>query len=841
MTLRSYFYLSLALAILPMDAESQTRKPVQTFQVNGKWQFRQAQEQVWLDIDLPSSVHTALLKHGKIEDPFYRDNEAKTEWVETKDWEYEVTFDVPEQIMGQQHIDLKWAGLDTYAQVFLNDSLVLETNNMFRTWQTDVKKWLKPTGNILHVYFESPINKPKADWDALGYVLPGGIRTMTRKAQFHYGWDWGPKLTGCGIYKKPELVGWNDFIIDDLRVTVRRLEDDKAEMSAKFSYRSTKGGVVSTHLRHNNTKEILDVNIHAGAGEDSVIFTIKNPKLWWCRGMGEQYLYDVKLEVRRGYSVLDVAETRAGIRTVELVREKDKKGETFYVKLNGKPVFCKGANYIPLEVFQDRATPDKYETIVNHALDANMNMLRVWGGGIYEDDQFYKLCDEKGLMVWQDFMYACALYPANGSFLKNISAEAFEQITRLRKHPSVVLWCGNNENNEAWHHWGWQMNFTDEQRTRLWQHYKLIFNEILPTYVSNYADGVPYWESSPSYGRANQKSLTEGDAHDWGVWHDEAPFSRYETHVPRFMSEYGFQSFPEWSTIEKFSLPDERYLDSKVMMTHQKHPKGNQLIATYMKRSYQVPKAFKDFAYVSQILQAEGMRTGIEAHRRNKPYCMGSLYWQLNDVWPAASWSGIDYYGNWKALHYYARDAFSAVAAIPEINKDQFSIWLTADIPDSIDCSLQIKAMAFDGDSIFSKELTGIVVQNEASVKVWSESIKTILQGQKREESMVILYLKNAAGEVIHRRIVYLSEPKDMKLPSAKPKVSITNEGTEYTVKLQSDRLVKGVRLYLPKAKTYSDNYFDILPNEEKVIKIRTTEPVDMPESVLEMLYLNNI
>jgi beta-mannosidase len=835
-----FIYLSLVLAFLPMDASSQIPKPVAKFLIDGNWQMKQADSTDWLAVQLPSSVHTALIQHKKIEDPFYRDNEEKTQWIETKDWEYELTFDVPEEVLAKTHVDLKWAGLDTYAQIYLNDTLVLETNNMFRTWQTDVKKWLKPTGNVLHVYIESPVNKPKPEWDALGYTLPGGIRTMTRKAQYHYGWDWGPKLTGCGIYKKPELVGWNDFIIDDFRVTMREYTPEKAIMVARFLYRADQGGVVATSLRRDKTKDVGDLTLRAGVSEDSIIFTIDNPRLWWCRGMGEQYMYDVKLEIKRGYTLLDAAYTRTGLRTTELVRESDEKGTTFYIKLNGKPVFCKGANYIPLEVFNDRATPEKYSRIIGDAVEGNMNMLRVWGGGVYEDDAFYELCDAKGIMVWQDFMYACALYPGNGAFMKNAAAEAYENIVRIRKHPSVVLWCGNNENNEAWHNWGWQMNFTEEQRTRLWSHYKLLFNEILPTYVSNYADGVPYWESSPSFGRANQKSLTEGDAHDWGVWHDEAPFSRFETHVPRFMSEYGFQSFPEWSTIEQFSLPEERYLDSKVMMMHQKHPKGNQLIATYMKRSYQVPKDFKHFTYLSQLLQAEGMRTGIEAHRRNKPYCMGTLYWQLNDVWPVASWSGIDYFGNWKALHYYARSAFAQVAVVPEVQKDKLKVYLTAEVPDTAHVTLRIKAMGTDGDVVFELEKPNLTVTNDRAEMVWSESLTDILKGQRRENTFILLTLHDViSGVEIHRRVLYLAEPKDMKLSDTKPKVEVIQNGNECTVKLQSDRLVRGVRLYLPKAKKYSDNYFDLLPGEAKTVIINLESALERPAEQLDLLYLN--
>jgi beta-mannosidase len=835
-----YLYLFFALAFIPMQADSQIPKQVEHTRIESTWRFKQADSSQWQDVKLPSSVHTALMQSGKIADPFYRDNEEKYQWIEEKDWEYETIFDVSSEVYAKKHIELKWGGLDTYAQVFLNDTLIFDASNMFRTWKCDIKKWLKPTGNTLHVYLQSPVNKPKADWDALGYVLPGGIRTMTRKAQYHYGWDWGPKLTGCGIYQKPEIQAWDDFILDDFRVTMRSYTPEKAQMVAHFTYRSDRDDVVMSRLKHTITTEVGDIKLQVGEHSDSVLFSIKNPKRWWCRGMGEQTMYDVKLELKAGFQVLDAARTRTGLRTVELVREKDTKGETFFIRLNGKPIFCKGANYIPLEVFNDQITPEKQRKMLKNALDANMNMVRVWGGGVYEDEHFYELCDEMGIMVWQDFMYACALYPGNGAFLKNAAAEAYEQVARIRKHPSVVLWCGNNENNEAWHNWGWQMNFTEEQRTRLWQHYKLLFQEILPTYVTNYADGVPYWESSPSYSRYNPKSLTEGDSHDWGVWHDEAPFSRFDTHVPRFMSEYGFQSFPSWSTIESFTLPEERYLDSKVMLLHQKHPKGNQLIATYMKRSYEIPKDFKQFTYVSQLLQAEGMRTAIEAHRRNKPYCMGTLFWQLNDVWPVASWSSIDYSGDWKALHFYARDAFAPAAIIPELKDDQLHLWAVADLPDTTKYTARIKIEALDGDDVYEQVIENVVVINESAKFVATINLKNALKGRKRPSVFAVLSLHDPiSNALIHRRVMYLAEPKEMKLPAARLKVDVQKNGNDITVSLQSGQLVRGVQLNLPKADSYSDNYFDLLPGEAKTVTIRTKSELENPADSLQILHLN--
>ena len=542
------------------------------------WEFRQAGSDTaatWKPTAVPVSIHTALLKSKMIGEPFYRDNEEKLQWIEKEDWEFQCVFEVDQTVLQKKHVELVFKGLDTYAHVYVNDSLVLESNNMFRTWAVDVKKHLQPGANKLHIYFESPVKKVEADWKNLGYELPGGIRTMTRKAQFHYGWDWGPRFVGCGILQKPALRAWDDLLFEDVFVTTLTYTPEKARMVARIRYRSDISGPATFSFREGKRKSIENRQLQVGVHEDTVTYDVDNPKLWWCVGLGEPHLYDFTIQLQRNGGILDVATARVGIRTVELVQDKDPdgKGESFYFKLNGVPVFAKGANYIPQDIFQDRVEPKHYKKLIEDVLAANMNMLRVWGGGIYEDDLFYQLCDARGLLVWQDFMYACALYPGNGRFLKNTAREALDQVERLRQHPCIALWCGNNENSEAWYNWGWQMQFNEAQREQLWRDYRTLFHDLLPTYVQNYAGGVPYWESSPKYGRANPKSTREGDSHYWGVWHDEQPFDAFDKKVPRFMSEFGFQSFPEWRTIQSFTLPEDRQLDSKVMLLHQKHPR----------------------------------------------------------------------------------------------------------------------------------------------------------------------------------------------------------------------------------------------------------------------------
>lgn len=831
------FVLFLLFSAMTTEAQPNYlpyRQPLAT----AAWEFRQANTPDWKPTRIPASVHTALLQNGMIEDPFWRDNEEKLQWIEKEDWEFQTTFDVSAEVLAKTHVELIFKGLDTYASVYLNDTLILETDNMFRRWQVDAKRLLKPAGNKLHIYFESPLKKTDAAWKALGYELPGGQRTMTRKAQFHYGWDWGPRFVGCGILQKPELIAWDEVVFENVFIAAQSITPERARMVARFRYRSDVKMPVTVFFKEGKRKSIEDRVLWPGVHTDSVTFDVDDPKLWWCAGMGEQPLYDFVVEIKKGVQLIEKQEVRAGIRTVELVTEKDAKGETFYFRLNGKPVFAKGANYIPQDIFQDRVDPARTKKLLDDVVDANMNMLRVWGGGIYEDETFYQLCDARGILVWQDFMYACALYPGNGRFLKTAAFEALEQLERLRQHPCIALWCGNNENNEAWHNWGWQMQFNEAQRTQLWREYQLLFNDILRTYVENNAGGVPYWESSPRYGRANPKSHTEGDSHYWGVWHDEEPFEILNKKVPRFMSEYGFQSFPEWRTIQSFTEPADRELESKVMLLHQKHPRGNALIAEYMKRDYRTPKNFEDFVYVSQLLQAEGMRVGFEAQRRNKPYCMGTLYWQLNDVWPVASWSSIDYHGRWKALHYYTRDAFKPVAALPLLEDNQLKIYGANDLADSVQVTLNLRAYTFSGDNLMTFSLPGLALSPDSSKLLWQGALKTVLDGKKPENCVVEIVLNDAAGtQALSRRLFYPVSPKKMNLP--KPGLKITQvEKAEggYLLSLQTDgKLAKNVYLQTEEAGFFSNNYFDLLPNERVKILFKTDRVLTQPEKAFRV------
>lgn len=832
-TMKKYAFIIALLLSMIADAQVPSFVPVRA-PINGQWSFRQAGQPEWKPVTAPVSAHTALLQNNMIEDPFFRANEEKLQWIEQEDWEFQMVFTVDDALLQHKHIEMIFRGLDTYAQVYLNDSLILEADNMFRRWTVDVKKWLQSGENRLHFYFESPVKKVAAAWDQLGYQLPGGIRTMTRKAQFHYGWDWGPRFAGCGILHLPELQAWNDLLIENVYITPQSLSPDRAKMVARIRYRSDVTDAVTFIAREGKRKSIEERKLQIGVNEDSISFEVSNPKLWWCNGMGEPNLYDFIIEIKKGARSIERIDVRTGIRTIELVKEKDGQGESFYFRLNGKPVFAKGANYIPQDIFQDRVRPEQYRRLMDDVVSANMNMLRVWGGGIYEDELFYQLCDARGIMVWQDFMYACAMYPG-GRFLKNAAAEALEQLERLRHHPSISLWCGNNENNEGWHNWGWQMQFNEAQRAQVWRDYQLLFNELLPTYVERNGGGVPYWESSPRYGRANPKSHTEGDSHYWGVFIDEQPFDAYNKKVPRFMSEYGFQSFPEWRTIQSYTLPEDRELESKVMLTHQKHPRGNAIIADYIKRDYRPARDFEHFVYLSQLVQAEGIRIGIEAHRRNKPYCMGSLYWQLNDVWPVTSWSSRDYYGRWKALHYYAREAFNPLGLMPVLEGDLLRLYAANDTPEPLNGDLYVRVLAFDGTKLDDITALDITVPTDSSRMIWQGAVKTLLKQQKPENVVVEWIFKDRTGKILNRRLFYLAPPKKLNLAKAPIRITVAQANDGYILNLSCDSLAKNVMIQTDADGFFTDNYFDLLPGERKSVLFKTDRIIENPQAAFRL------
>jgi beta-mannosidase len=538
-------------------------------EISNNWQFRKVNTTNWYPATVPGTIHTDLLHNKLIPDPFYRDNETKLQWISSTDWEYQTYFNVSKNTLQNKTINLIFEGLDTYAEVFLNGKNILHANNMFRTWKINVKNLIRSKDNHLFIKFFSAdrIADSLANITALKYPSENN-RNFIRKAQYHFGWDFAPKLTTCGIWRKVKLETGDDY------------------------------------------------------------HTTKNISPSW---------------------------------NVELKQTPDSIGQSFYFTKKGKPIFIKGANWVPADVFLPRVSKEKYRNLLVAAKQAGINLLRVWGGGIYEADEFYDLCDSLHILVWQDFMFAGAMYPADKTSLENIKQEAIDNIKRLNHHPCIVLWCGNNEIDEAWNNWGWQkqFNLSNQDAARLWKEYQQIFQELLPQLVQTYS-GKPYIASTPLHGWGKSKSMTHGDSHYWGVWWGLEPIEKYKEKVPRFMSEYGMQSLPNITSINQFSLPSDRDTASVVMKLHQKHATGYQNLAAYLLQNNQHPATFNEYVEATQVLQTKALATAITAHLSAQPYCMGSILWQWNDCWPGATWSVIDYYGNKKKAFYTIQKLFTA-------------------------------------------------------------------------------------------------------------------------------------------------------------------------------------
>ena len=700
------------------------------------WSFKALEDSSWLRASVPGTIHTDLMANGIIEDPYYRLNERKVQWVDKKDWVYQCSFELSPDEFERQHHELRFEGLDTYASVYINDRLVLQSSNMHRSYSVDVKEYLIEGSNTLRILLESPIKRGLELYDALDYTIPvsandqaetgevpGGkrVNVFTRKAAYHYGWDWGPRLVTSGIWRPITLLSWDDFRISELLLS-QQLNGDVAAVMAQIEIESSienANAILELQL-DGEPLSSSKLRLRKGKQKFNLPIKIDRPELWWPNGLGKQHLYNIEVKLQRK-EVSSTVNQYIGIRNIELVADGTLSQPNFYFKVNGAPTFAKGVNYIPQDLFLPRVSTKDYERILQAAADANMNMIRVWGGGVYENDRFYELCDSLGLMVWQDFMFACAMYPGDADFLENVKQEAIDNVKRLSHHPSMALWCGNNEVLAAWKRWGWEQTAIDEQSPeiahKIWKHYDTLFHHILPEVVSEHHRGIDYWASSPSASEGLPEEYTHGDTHYWGVWWGKEPFDNFNTKISSFMSEYGFQSFPEYSSFLRFAEKQDRDMYSEVMKSHQRSSIGNATIEEYLKRSHRKPIGFEELLYMSQLLQADGIQTAIEAHRRNKAKCMGSLYWQLNDCWPGASWSSIDYYGKWKALHYKVKDAFAPVIVSHEfVENGDLLITVVSDRLTEFDGELQVTLSEFkDIEKILSWKQVVLIEPNSAA------------------------------------------------------------------------------------------------------------------------------
>lgn len=786
---------------------------------------------------VPGCAHADLIREGAIPDPYYRDNEEGAMWVGESDWTYERSFDVPASLLERDSVVLRFQGLDTLAEIVLNDKELAKTDNMFRVWELDVKALLRAGENRISVTFLSPVKyaekkqKERFLWHTgLGHHrLNGG--NWLRKEQSNFGWDWGPLLATSGIWRSVDIHGFDTAEIEDVSARQDHARG-RVELEIAATLRIARRSALSALVNVSRNGEVVaSAKAPVARGKASAKLSIRKPALWWPNTMGEQPLYTVTVVLLgEGGEVLDTQSRRIGLRRMELVRENDQWGQSFYFRVNGRRFFAKGANWIPADQFDVNATDARHRALLQAAKDANMNMIRVWGGGKYERDDFYDACDELGLCVWQDFMFACSAYPADDdSFMENVKVEATQNVRRLRHHPSLAIWCGNNELEHI------NRIIGDGADQMTWDDYKKLFDVALAKIVEKEDPQTVYWPSSehtPVGDRLDAANPDSGDAHLWKVWHAREPFEWYRTSFHRFCSEFGFQSFPEPRTIETYTLPEERNVTSYVMERHQRSPIGNSAIIDYMLSWFRLPVGYENTVWLSQILQSLAIKYAVEHWRQNKPRCMGALYWQLNDCWQVASWSSVDYFLRWKALHYAARRFFDPILVSGVEDKDANTIvaHVTSDLDKPFAAELSWLVVDASGAQLDSGYKTLKIAADSAKAVATLDLAKVVAQVGQRAV-LVKLYLKNGS-ELLSENLVTLARPKHLELRDPKLKVTakpVAGGAFDVTVKAAAPALWTWLELKGADA-TYSDNFLHLLRGESATVRVTPAERIGMAD-----------
>lgn len=660
--------------------------------LNQGWTLTGDTLSIKMQVDVPSVVQQSLYENGVIPHPYLGTVENQLLWISDHVWDYALRFDVDEGLLEKEFVELVFEGLDTYADISLNGYELISTDNQFREWKVDVKRYLKEKDNLLEVHFTGYDSVMTDLYEQVLPVLPEKY-AVSRKAPYQHGWDWAPKYKNVGIWKPVKLMGWNEVRLEDAYAVTGIADSVHAMLTLHLDVENATDGEYEVIVSTGSTI-LANRSLSLSKGRHHKVFPvfIQDPQLWWPNEMGEQPLYDFEVVLKKDDRVLDTKKFKTGIRTFEMVDEPDSIGRAFYFKVNGVPMYAKGANYVPEEMIETWINADNTLKLLQMAKNAHFNMLRVWGGGIYPSDDFFNICDSLGILVWQDFMYAGSMYPFDETFLENARIEAEEQVRRLASHPSLALWCGGNEISEGYYNWGWQksLGWSEEDDQAIKAGYDRLFEGILPWSVEIYDGSRPYWPSSPSKGWGRPESLTEGDVHYWGVWWGEQPYEMYREKVGRFNSEYGYQSYPDYSTLQKIAQGKALSKDAKVIAAHQKHPRGMRQIDDFIKRYFPnvKPKDFEEYVHLSQLSQAYGMEIAIEAHRTAKPDNMGTLYWQLNDAWPVTSWSSIDYYGNPKVFYERLKTLYAPV--LLSLDKKDYGVFVTSDLLRDIDGTLTV-------------------------------------------------------------------------------------------------------------------------------------------------------
>ncbi len=799
---------------------------MQKLSLNGAWTLDvidENGEKVFGNVPatVPGSVYHDLLTAGLIPDPFWRDNEVEALKLMEHSFRYARSFEVPDALPGCDRVLLRCEGLDTLADIEINGAPVGSADNMHRTWEFDAKPFLKPGLNEIAVAFRSPTKYIRQAYAACR--CDGSSDAMVgfphlRKAHCMFGWDWGPRLPDAGIWRDISLIGVTRARLGGVLIRQRH-ESGRVTLDVDAHVSRYGGG----QLRVETTITAPDGRVFTGEGKHCQI-EIEDPRLWWPRGYGEQPLYGVCVILSLDGAELDRWEGRVGLRTMTVRREKDKWGESFCHCVNGVDVFAMGADYIPEDNLLPRVTPERTRRLLEDAALANMNAVRVWGGGHYPDDWFYDICDELGLLVWQDFMFACAVYDLNDAFEANIRAEFVDNIRRLRHHPSLALWCGNNEMEEfvAVGEWVSSKHQVAD--------YIKMYEYVIPQVLRAEDPDAFYWPASPSSGGSFDapQDPNRGDVHYWDVWHGMKPFTDYRNHLFRYASEFGFQSFPCVDTIERFTLPEDRNVFSYVMEKHQRNASANGKIAEYLSQMYLYPATLDGFVYASQLLQAQAMQYGVEHWRRNRGRCMGALVWQLNDCWPVVSWSSIDYYGRWKALHYFEKRFFAPVliscreegvlSQNTNVNAEPFALRKSA----RLNVCNETRA-PFEGTALWSlrRPDASVIREGRFDVRVAPLSALWLDELDFSDQDTYGCYfayeLLDASGAHVGGGTALFCPPKHFRFED--PKLTATLDGDAIVV--TANAYARSVEIRCGADVLLGDNFFDMNAGERRVKVLR--------------------
>jgi beta-mannosidase len=837
----------------------------------GVWKMRCLDGGDIIAATVPGSVYAGLLAAGKIEDPFFRENELESTRLSASDWEFSRNFTVDAAALAEERVELVCEGLDTLAEIFLNGSLVAKTSDMHRTYAFDARPFLRAGENTIAVIFRSPTKYMDARHAKQPLVGGSGGQypgfNYLRKAHSMSGWDWGPVLPDAGIWRPISIRAESGAKLEDVYVTQRHRKVSGSSTDVTLSIRvraplAADGAAVAVSVegpvagdRHVASSRLVSGMRKIATGHDSpgheylettLEVTVPAAKLWWPNNLGSQPLYRVTVDLSSaaGGEPADSWTRRIGLRTIGVVQKPDEWGESFALEANGVPFFAMGADYVPEDSLITRNTKARTERLVKTAAQANHNCIRVWGGANYPEDDFFDLCDEYGLIVWHDHMMACGVYELDAEFRENIVREIIDNVKRIRHHASLGLWCGNNEQEEAWVSWGW----TERISPRLKADYIKLYEEIMPALNRELDPSTFYWLSSPSSGGSFAKPNAEGsgDMHNWQVWHGIKPFTAYRDCYSRFVSEFGIESFPPMRTIESFTLPEDRNIFSPVMESHQKCDSGNAKSLHYISETYRYPKDFSSLVYASELIQAEGIRYGVEHWRRNRNglRCMGAVYWQLNDCWPVASWASVDYFGRWKALHYLSKRFFAPVLASACEKGTSVSLHVTNETHD-----------AFKGTLIWrlcddSRTVTGAAVletgKHEVSVdpftdrEILSRDFAALLPDRNARRNAYLAFDLVADGKKVSSGSVLFVKSKHFNFSKEPLALSVEDLGTSFAVSVSAKSYARFVELGLEGADAiFSDNCFDLAAGDAHRVTVDKREIfTDSPAqgSVLEGL-----